>query len=163
MRCAGTWKVVAGVVLEITDASGHYRPTLDHIIGALEALKANGCDLAVLKVFIFPDKIMGQTAAAFLADAARTSLLERQRAYLIEENKVMLELEKLRKEGIIQRAKGVAQAKVDHDIRVGHFRLKMHTTRYDKPEPSKYKCFTCSEHQADWPALEEEAKRPVAA
>ena len=50
VMCTGSLRVRAGHVFEISNDSGHYRPTLDHVLNVLECLRMHGCDLARITV-----------------------------------------------------------------------------------------------------------------
>jgi hypothetical protein len=83
IRCAGTWKVEGGVVKEISDSSGHYQPTLHHMINAVETLKTYGVDIANLKVHYYGKdaqgqnvNVVGQAATVFLATQQGKPLAE---------------------------------------------------------------------------------------
>ncbi|NIO02195.1 MAG: hypothetical protein GTO42_08640 [Candidatus Latescibacteria bacterium] len=51
--CSGTIKIVNGEVREITDESGHYKPTPYHIINLLETLRMHGVDLGAIWVHCY--------------------------------------------------------------------------------------------------------------
>lgn len=53
VRGAGEWKVTAGKITMITGRSGHYKPTLDHLVQALRDLKAAGVDITNILVRVF--------------------------------------------------------------------------------------------------------------
>jgi hypothetical protein len=48
--CSGTIKIEMGRIKEITDASGHYRPTPYHMVNLLETLKMHGVNLGAIRV-----------------------------------------------------------------------------------------------------------------
>jgi hypothetical protein len=48
--CAGTVKIVSGRVKGLTNYSGHYRPTADHLVNVLEALRMYGVNLKDVEV-----------------------------------------------------------------------------------------------------------------
>ena len=160
VRCAGTWKIENGVVLEISDASGHYRPTQDHMISAVETLKAYGVDMGTLKVFIYPDKTVGIDAAKFLADAPRTSLLERKQKFVTQQDEVLAELERLRLASIQHAKDAAARDKAEFEEMVGHFRLNTHLNARQKPT-TKFECYRCGPKRELWPRAEAAARLPA--
>jgi hypothetical protein len=48
--CAGTILIRAGRILGIRNNSGHYKPTADHLVNVLEALKMHGVPLDIISV-----------------------------------------------------------------------------------------------------------------
>jgi hypothetical protein len=50
VMCTGSMEIVNGKIVGIKNDSGHYRPTLDHIVNVLETLQMFGVDLSVIKV-----------------------------------------------------------------------------------------------------------------
>lgn len=161
VRCAGTWKVVNGVVEEISDASGHYRPTQDHMIGAVETLKAYGVNLATLKVFIYPDTRVGIGATKFLAEAPRTSLLQRRQAFITQQDEVMAELERLRLRAIQSGLEAKARVKAEFEEMVAHFRAGVHPE--GKRTVTKFNCKRCNTMRERWPEAEAAARLPAPA
>ncbi len=53
VMCTGSMKIINGEITGIKNDSGHYRPTLDHIVNVLETLQMFGVDLKVIKVSWF--------------------------------------------------------------------------------------------------------------
>jgi hypothetical protein len=77
--CAGTWLVELGKVVCISTASGHYQPTQDHLIRAVETLKANGVnmDRLIVKAHLQLDK----TGTEFLKQAPIKSLAAHRKEF----------------------------------------------------------------------------------
>lgn len=48
--CTGTWKIVGGVVKAIKNDSGHYQPTIDHLVNVIETLQMHGISPASVQV-----------------------------------------------------------------------------------------------------------------
>jgi hypothetical protein len=44
--CTGTMEIRNGRVLNVANDSGHYQPTLDHLLNVAQTLKMQGCDLS---------------------------------------------------------------------------------------------------------------------
>jgi hypothetical protein len=148
VRCAGTWKIVGGQVLEITDASGHYRPTKQHLLSAIESLKSYGANISNLQVFIYPDQRVGVSAAKFLEDVKRESLADHRAAYIAQEKIVLDELKKIRLQKIKVASDAKAQKKLRIDEIIVHLTSKMH---FDKDGKSALmsKCFRCKENEKE--------------
>jgi hypothetical protein len=91
VRCSGTWKVENGVVKEISDSSGHYKPNLNHMINALETLKTYGVDLSKVLIHYYGKNEAGtggnqvfknQNANEFLTNRRRGVLSSSRQAYI---------------------------------------------------------------------------------
>lgn len=74
VMCSGTIEVEAGKVKAISNASGHYAPSKEHLVFALKALLAHGVELADVDVLIFtvedpskPASLVTEKAEAFLS------------------------------------------------------------------------------------------------
>lgn len=52
--CTGTWLIENGVVKAIKNDSGHYQPTIEHLINAVEALQMRGVNPKLLTVTAVP-------------------------------------------------------------------------------------------------------------
>jgi hypothetical protein len=159
VRCAGTWKIENGVVLEITDASGHYRPTQDHMISALETLKTYGVNMSTLKVFIYPDETKGIDGVKFLAEAPRTSLLQRKEQFIIANDEVRRELEQLRTNAIKNMADAKLREAAEYDEMVGHFRLGAHGVDPKKKKDNEFNCTTCNKKRELWSKAKADARK----
>lgn len=157
VRCAGTWKIVNGKLLEITDASGHYAPTALHMLGAIETLKGYGVDLSGVKIFLSSqgNPAPELTLTQFLAAAQRQSL-----------DAMATEFVTLRKAQQLRIATLVAQqgkadvARREKEIRelqivVEHLRSKQHF-KGKKAVKSAGDCETCDNYRTHWPRILEE-------
>ena len=53
--CTGTIKIQKGQVVGLANDSGHYRPTIEHLLNAVLALKMHGCDVSKIWVSAVPE------------------------------------------------------------------------------------------------------------
>jgi hypothetical protein len=153
VKCAGTWLVKLGRVVEITDASGHYKPTQDHLIRAVETLKANGVNMDALRVFAFGQR--ERTGTEFLKEAPQKSLEEQKLEFIKNET----ERFQAKKEGLESKAAGEKQEYETFAKMVEHFRKKSHVDKAGKPTRLPALCSLCGE-QTD--ALKKKAQEEAA-
>jgi hypothetical protein len=63
--CAGTIKITTGVIEEVTNLSGHYKPTALHLLNVLKCLQMNDVDTSNIKFLLATIGRRGVTYAEF--------------------------------------------------------------------------------------------------
>lgn len=144
VRFAGTWRIEKGRVTEITNASGHYRPTKDQTYHVVQALKDKGVNLRHLRVFLYPDTV-GINAIEFLRNKERMTLEQLKELYVSNEKAVNKQRADLhgRQENAIKEQNAKFAKIVDHFRKNEHFN--------GKNQPCKvFKCKTCLPMRQHW-------------
>lgn len=59
VMCAGSIKIENGIVKGICNDSGHYQPTVNHLVNVLECLRMQGCNSKLIEVFDFSHNKIG--------------------------------------------------------------------------------------------------------
>jgi hypothetical protein len=157
VRCAGTWLVELGQVVCISTASGHYAPTQDHLIRAIETLKANGVnmDRLIVKAHLQLDK----TGTEFLKQAPIKSLAAQRKEFIKNE----AALSDLKKKGIA-RMDIAANKRAPIILKMAeHIRNNSHVDKQGEPVESLEDCEYCGIMSADMKAQAKVlAKKPAA-
>ncbi len=161
VRCAGTWKIVNGKLLEITDASGHYLPTIKHMLGAIETLKGYGVDLSAVRIFLMSQ---GNPAPEF----SLTSFMEASQRLSLEG--MAAEFTEKRKVQQVRIATQVAKHFVDDEVSrkkrianlivvVQHLSERKHVTLKGTETKKADDCATCAGYSKEWKGILEQIEK----
>jgi hypothetical protein len=162
VRCAGTWKIRNGKLLEITDSSGHYQPTILHMLGAIETLKGYGVNLSDVKIFLMSQ---GNPApefglAQFLAAAQRHSLdtmaIEFTNNRKVQQVRIATQVAKNYSDDVKMAAKRIEELK----IVIEHLRTKSHIVNKTNYKTAS-NCTICQNYSKEWPRILDELANPA--
>lgn len=164
VRCAGTWKIVNGKLLEITDSSGHYQPTIQHMLGCIETLKGHGVDLSDVKIFLMSQGNPAPefTLAEFMVAAQRMSLGAMADAFNANRTEQQVRIAKQVAANYKADALNVARRIAELETVTAHLRDKRHPQPDGKLAKSAGYCALCNNHSKEWPAIIEQLAKDKA-